>query len=137
MVMDTLGLELDHRPVRQHLRFRIKDLQLINQLQWEPNSNACTLMHGAWGTSKKSYRHVRAYRALTTGMQEQMGKNSLGKTDGRRRGSVVLYIKNQLESMELHLGIDEELTESLWVRVKGKAGKGDIVVGVCYGLPNQ
>ena len=29
----------------------------------------------------------------------------------------------------LHLGIDEELTESLWVRVKGE---GDTVVGVCY-----
>lgn len=28
--------------------------------------------------------------------------------------------------------MDEELTESLWVRVKRKAGEGDIVVEVCY-----
>ena len=37
--------------------------------------------------------------------------------------------------MELHLGIDEELTESLWV--KEKAGEGDIMVGVCYRLPDK
>ena len=55
----------------------------------------------------------------------------------KRGGSAALLINNQLESMELHLGIDEELTERLWVRVKGKAEEGDIVVGVCYRLPNQ
>ena len=48
-----------------------------------------------------------------------------------------LYINEQMKSMELHLGIDEELTESLWVRVKGKAGEGDTVVGACYRLPDQ
>ena len=32
--------------------------------------------------------------------------------------------------MELCLGMDEELTKSLWVRIKRRAG--DIRVGVCY-----
>jgi len=35
------------------------------------------------------------------------------------------------------VGIDEELTESLWVRVKGMAGERDIVVGICYRMPDQ
>ncbi|GAB0202608.1 hypothetical protein GRJ2_002726400 [Grus japonensis] len=39
--------------------------------------------------------------------------------------------------MELHLGIDEEPTESLWVRIKGRAGAGDIIAGVCYRPPDQ
>ncbi|GAB0183301.1 hypothetical protein GRJ2_000795400 [Grus japonensis] len=39
--------------------------------------------------------------------------------------------------MELHLGMDEEPTESLWVRIKGKAGTGDTIEGVCYRPPNQ
>ncbi|GAB0183467.1 hypothetical protein GRJ2_000812000 [Grus japonensis] len=39
--------------------------------------------------------------------------------------------------MELCLGMDEELTESLWVRIKGRAGAGDITVGVCYRPPDQ
>ncbi|GAB0209762.1 hypothetical protein GRJ2_003441900 [Grus japonensis] len=39
--------------------------------------------------------------------------------------------------MELHLGMDEEPTESLWVRIKGSTGTGDIIVGVCYRPPNQ
>ncbi|GAB0202598.1 mitochondrial enolase superfamily member 1 [Grus japonensis] len=33
--------------------------------------------------------------------------------------------------------MDEEPTESLWVRVKGRAGAGDIIAGVCYRPPDQ
>ncbi|GAB0183006.1 hypothetical protein GRJ2_000765900 [Grus japonensis] len=33
--------------------------------------------------------------------------------------------------------MDEEPTESLWVRIKGMAGTGDISVGVCYRPPSQ
>ncbi|KAK4818694.1 hypothetical protein QYF61_017915 [Mycteria americana] len=33
--------------------------------------------------------------------------------------------------------MDEELTKSLWVRIKGRTGTGDIIVGVCYRSPNQ
>ncbi|GAB0204032.1 polycomb group RING finger protein 3-like [Grus japonensis] len=44
---------------------------------------------------------------------------------------------NELECMELHLGMDEEPTESLWLRIKGRAGAGDIIVGVCYRPPDQ
>ena len=39
--------------------------------------------------------------------------------------------------MELHLGMDEEPTKRLWVRIKGRAGTGDTVVAVCYRPPNQ
>ncbi|GAB0204978.1 hypothetical protein GRJ2_002963400 [Grus japonensis] len=56
---------------------------------------------------------------------------------GRQGGGVTLYVSDQLECMELHLGMDEELTESLWVRIKGRAGTGDIIVGVCDSLPDQ
>ena len=33
--------------------------------------------------------------------------------------------------------MDGERTESLRVRIKGRAGTGDITVGVCYRPPNQ
>ncbi|GAB0205478.1 mitochondrial enolase superfamily member 1 [Grus japonensis] len=33
--------------------------------------------------------------------------------------------------------MEEEPTESLWVRIKGRAGAGDIIVGVCYRPPDQ
>ena len=39
--------------------------------------------------------------------------------------------------MELCLGMDEELNKSLWVTIKGKAGTGDVIVGVCYRPPDQ
>ncbi|GAB0176205.1 hypothetical protein GRJ2_000085700 [Grus japonensis] len=56
---------------------------------------------------------------------------------GRRGGGVALYVNDELECMVLCLGMDEELTESLWVRIKGRAGTGDIIVGVCYRPPDQ
>ena len=31
----------------------------------------------------------------------------------------------------------EEPTESLWVRIKGRAGTSDTIVGVCYNPPDQ
>jgi len=43
----------------------------------------------------------------------------------------------QLECMELHLGLDEEPTESLWVKIKGRAGTGNIIAGVCGRPPDQ
>ena len=39
--------------------------------------------------------------------------------------------------MELHLGMDEKPIESLWVRIKGKAVTGDVIVAVCHRPPNQ
>ncbi|GAB0195117.1 mitochondrial enolase superfamily member 1 [Grus japonensis] len=33
--------------------------------------------------------------------------------------------------------MDEELTKSLWVRIKGRARAGDIIAGVCYRPPDQ
>ncbi|GAB0204972.1 hypothetical protein GRJ2_002962800 [Grus japonensis] len=33
--------------------------------------------------------------------------------------------------------MDEEPTKSLWVRIKGRAGTGDIIAGVCYRPPEQ
>ncbi|PKU45166.1 mitochondrial fission process protein 1 [Limosa lapponica baueri] len=54
---------------------------------------------------------------------------------GRRGGCVALYIRELFDSIEIDSS-DEEV-ECLWVRVKGKANKGDFVLGVCYRPPNQ
>jgi len=56
---------------------------------------------------------------------------------GRRGGGVALYVKDQLECMELCLGLDEEPKEGLWLEIKCRAEKGDITVGVCYRPPDQ
>lgn len=67
------------------------------------------------------------------------GGHRLFRKDRQERweGGVALYISGQLECMELHLGRDEELSESLWVRIKGTAGTCDIIVGICYRSSNQ
>ena len=52
---------------------------------------------------------------------------------GEMRKGIAFYITGQLDVMELHLGMDEQLSESLWVRIRGREGTGDIIVGGCIG----
>ncbi|PKU39216.1 hypothetical protein llap_10481 [Limosa lapponica baueri] len=56
---------------------------------------------------------------------------------GRQGGGAALYVNDQLECGELHLGTDEDPTENLWFRIKGSTGAGDVTVGVCYRPPDQ
>jgi len=46
-------------------------------------------------------------------------------------------VREQLECIELCLGVDEEGVESLWVRIKGQAHMDDVIVGVYYRPPDQ
>ena len=47
---------------------------------------------------------------------------------GRQEWGASLYMREQLECMELAIG--EDPNESLWVRITERTGKGDIIVGV-------
>ncbi|GAB0186949.1 hypothetical protein GRJ2_001160200 [Grus japonensis] len=47
-----------------------------------------------------------------------------------RWGGIVLYVTEGLDCTELSVGNDT--VESLWVRIKGQANKGDVVVEVYY-----
>jgi len=78
-----------------------------------------------WGGSYNQSVGMEGYRLFRKDRQ------------GRQGGGVALCVSDQLECMEHHLGMDEELSNSLWVRIKGRAGTGDIMVGVCYRPPDQ
>ena len=56
---------------------------------------------------------------------------------GRQGGGVVLHVRQQLECLELCLGMGEQPAESLWVGIKEQTSMGDIVVGVHYRLPDR
>jgi len=55
----------------------------------------------------------------------------------RQSGGVTLYVREQLECIELCLGGDEEGVESLWVRIKGQAHTSDIIVRMYYMPPEK
>ena len=46
-------------------------------------------------------------------------------------------MREQLECIEVCLGLDEERLESLWDRIKVQPHMGDIIVGVYYSPPDQ
>ena len=48
---------------------------------------------------------------------------------------MALYIKEYFDVEELGVGNDE--VECLWMKMRGKASRGDILVEVCYKPPNQ
>ncbi|GAB0203746.1 hypothetical protein GRJ2_002840200 [Grus japonensis] len=54
---------------------------------------------------------------------------------GRRGSGVALYVKDCFNCIELS-DCDDKV-ECLWVRMRGKANKADILLGVCYRPPNQ
>ncbi|RMC00385.1 hypothetical protein DUI87_22993 [Hirundo rustica rustica] len=54
---------------------------------------------------------------------------------GRRDGVGALYIKKDFDTISIET--NEDGVECLWVRIKGKANKADILLGVCYHPPNQ
>ncbi|GAB0208330.1 mitochondrial enolase superfamily member 1 [Grus japonensis] len=54
---------------------------------------------------------------------------------GRRGGGVALYVRDCFDCIELD-DCDDKV-ECLWVRMRGKANKADILLGVCYRPPNQ
>ncbi|TRZ10882.1 hypothetical protein HGM15179_016231 [Zosterops borbonicus] len=85
------------------------DVVAITETWW---NDSCS-----WSTALNGYRLFRRDRK------------------GRRGGGVALYIKKAFDATDLET--NEDGVESLWVRIKGKAIKADILLGVCYRPPNQ
>ena len=54
---------------------------------------------------------------------------------GRKGGGVALYIKKDYECVEINEGGDR--VESIWIGIKAKANKTEVIVGVCYRPPTQ
>ncbi|GAB0190837.1 mitochondrial enolase superfamily member 1 [Grus japonensis] len=54
---------------------------------------------------------------------------------GRRGAGVALYVRECFDCLEVDDG--DNRVECLWVRIRGKANKADIMVSVCFRLPNQ
>ena len=54
---------------------------------------------------------------------------------GRKSGSMALCVSECFDVTEFIAGDDK--VESLWVRIRGRANRTDILVGSCYSLPSQ
>ncbi|KAJ7427849.1 mitochondrial fission process protein 1 [Willisornis vidua] len=52
-----------------------------------------------------------------------------------RGGEGALYVRKSLDSVELE--VSDNRVESLWVIIRAKAKKADVLVGICYRPPNQ
>lgn len=68
-----------------------------------------------------------------TGVLQWRDTDSLGRMEGMtKRERAALYVREQLEYMELCFGMGEEPMGSLWIRIKGRTGKGDIIMSACH-----
>ncbi|PKU34569.1 mitochondrial fission process protein 1 [Limosa lapponica baueri] len=85
------------------------DIVAIAETWWDDTPN--------WGAAMDGYKLFRSDR------------------QGRRGGGVALYVRECFDCLELNDG--DERVKCLWVRIRGKVNKADIMVGVCYRPPNQ
>lgn len=114
---------------------------------WGPNLNASMQMNRAWGINRRGWRPVLTCRSVIL-LASQMwwdgyydwnvrmgGHWPFGKDRQERWSSHALYVNSQLERIELLLDMEENQTESLWARIKGRAGNSDIIEGCFTGCP--
>jgi len=85
------------------------DMVAILEIRWD---NSCN-----WSAAMGGYKLFRRDR------------------QGGRGDGVALYVRECFDCLELDDGDDR--VECLWVRIRVKANKADIMVGVCYRPPNQ
>ena len=85
------------------------DIVAITETWWDDLQN--------WSAAMDGYKLFRSER------------------QGRRCCGVALCVRECFDSLELDDGDDR--VECLWVRIRGKANKADIMVGVCYRPPSQ
>ena len=85
------------------------DIIGISETWWEESCDWCAVMDG--------YRLFRRDKQC------------------RRGGGVALYVTEGLDCTELSVG--DDMVESLWVRIKEQANKGDVIVGVYYRPPSE
>lgn len=69
---------------------------------------------------------------------EWKDKGSSGRIgEGDEEEARTFYDSELLEFIYLCLQMDEELRESLWVRIKGRAGVGDVRAGGLLQVPSS
>ncbi|GAB0175367.1 hypothetical protein GRJ2_000001900 [Grus japonensis] len=97
-----------------------EELEAIVQ---QENHDIISIMETWWDDSHNWSAAVNGYKLFRRERQ------------GRRGSDVALYVKECFDCLELNDGDDS--IECLWVRIRGKANKADIMEGVCYRPPNQ
>jgi len=56
---------------------------------------------------------------------------------GKRGRGISQFIKKSIQCEELSLKSNHEQVESLWVRIRDRGNKRNLVVSACYRLPDQ
>lgn len=92
---------------------------------------SCFLSHPKHAPNSKVVDNLHTWSAVMDGFKP-FRKGGVGRWDGELHFSWV-----QLECRELHLGMNSESAENLWVRISRQTNMGSIVVGVCYRPPAQ
>ncbi|TRZ07386.1 hypothetical protein HGM15179_019724 [Zosterops borbonicus] len=97
-----------------------EDLEAMVQQQ---SYDVVTIMETWWDDSHKWSAALDGYKLFRRDRK------------GRRDGGVALNIREALDAMDIET--NDNAVECLWVRIKGKANKADIVLGACYRPPSQ
>ncbi|TRZ14453.1 hypothetical protein HGM15179_012649 [Zosterops borbonicus] len=107
--ISTTELIIKQKELEAMVQQQSHDVVTITETWWDDSQS--------WSTALDGYKLFRRDKS------------------GRRGGGVTLYIKEAFDAKGIET--KEDGVECLWVRIKGKANKADILLGVCYRPPNQ
>jgi len=89
----------------------------------QENYDIVAIMEAWWDNSHNWSAAMQGYKLFQRDRQR------------RRGGDEALYVRECFDCLELDDGND--MVEGLWLRIKWKAIKADVMVGACYRPPNQ
>jgi len=109
--MDACSMENEQEQLEATVLLESYDLIALTETSWDESHD--------WSTAIDGYRLFRRDRW------------------GKRGASVALYTKKSIQCEELSLKNGHKQVESLWVRIRDRGNKGNLVVGVYYRPPDQ
>ena len=92
----------------------------LEAIVWPASYDLVAIMEAWWDRSHNWSAAVDGYKVFRRDRQGRMG------------GGMALYVR---ECFDVTAGDDK--VESLWVKIRGRADKADILMGICYRPLNQ
>ncbi|KAK4812899.1 hypothetical protein QYF61_027293 [Mycteria americana] len=127
----SLAASQDENQKTNHLKYMHTNARSLGNKQKELELHAQSESYDIIGITETWWDDPHDWRITMDGYR------LLWKDRQGRRGGIVLYVKENLECIEVNCGDCGSPIKCLWVKIRGVISKGDLTVGICYQPPNQ
>ncbi|PKU31519.1 rna-directed dna polymerase from mobile element jockey- hypothetical protein [Limosa lapponica baueri] len=127
-----LAASQDENQTIDHFKGMYTNVHSLGKKQEELELYAQSESYDIIGITETCWDNSHNWRIMTDGYRLYR-KDS----QGRKGGLVVLYVKENLECIEVNYSKCGRPIECLWVKIRGVAFRGNLTLVICYLPPNQ